>query len=260
MTALVVLEAAVIVVLTVLVAGLLRSHAEILRALHDLGAGIGTDATRAAAGGATSPIQLRTRPGVPEPRGVATPAFDVAGVDIHGDAIVIGVTGVAHPTLLAFLTSGCTTCASFWEAFSSPRLEVPGGARVVVVTKGPEDESLSRLASMVPPGLTTVMSSAAWTDYQVPGSPYFIYIDGQRGQVVGEGAAGSWEQVATFLRQSLEDAGYDGADRSALRPSATPEGGRDRGERIDAELRAAGITPGDPRLYPSAAEPPAERA
>jgi hypothetical protein len=259
-TALVILEAFVIVVLTILVAGLLRSHAEILRALHDLGAGLGNDATRGS-GGATSPIQLRTRPGVPEPRGVATPAFDLTGVDVNGDAAVVAVSGVAHPTLLAFLTSGCNTCASFWEAFSNPNLEVPGGARVVVVTKGAEDESLSRLRPMVPPGLTTVMTSDAWTEYQVPGSPYFIYIDGERGQVVGEGAAGSWEQVATFLRQSLEDAGYDGSDRRALRPSAAAaESGRDRADRIDAELRAAGIEPGDPRLFASPPETPAEQA
>lgn len=258
MTALVVLEAVVIVILAVLVAGLLRSHAEILRALHDLGAGLGTEGGGT---GAASPIQLRTRPGVPEPRGVSTPAADIVGVDAHGDAAAVAVVGVAHPSLLAFLTSGCTTCAGFWSAFSDPRLEVPGGARVVIVTKGPEDESLSRLRPMVPAGITTVMSSGAWEDYRVPGSPYFIYVDGERGQVVGEGAAGSWQQVATFLRQSLEDAGYDGADRSALRPSAAAaESGRDRADRIDAELRAAGIEPGDPRLFPSRPDVTAEQA
>ena len=258
MTALVILEAVVILVLAVLVAGLLRSHAEILRALHDLGAGIGSDGTTPS--GANSPIQLRTRAGVPEPRGVATPASDVVGIDVNGDAVAVAVAGASHPTLLAFLTSGCNTCAAFWDAFADPRLEVPGGARVVVVTKGPEDESLSRLKPMVSPDLTTVMSSAAWTDYAVPGSPYFIYVDGERGQVVGEGAAGSWQQVATFLRQSLEDAGYDSRDRSALRPRATAESGRDRADRIDAELRAAGIEPGDPRLYPSQPDAPAEQA
>ena len=42
MTVLVVLEGFVILVLSVLVVGLLRSHAEILRSLHDLGAGEGT--------------------------------------------------------------------------------------------------------------------------------------------------------------------------------------------------------------------------
>ena len=39
MTALIVVEAAAIVLLGVLVVGLLKSHAEILRQLHDLGAG-----------------------------------------------------------------------------------------------------------------------------------------------------------------------------------------------------------------------------
>ena len=40
MSVLVVLLTAVVALLAVLVAGLLRSHAEILRALHDLGAGL----------------------------------------------------------------------------------------------------------------------------------------------------------------------------------------------------------------------------
>jgi hypothetical protein len=32
------------------------------------------------------------------------------------------------------------------------------------------------------------------------------------------------------------------------------QGDQDRASRIDAELRAAGITPGDPSLYPSTAD------
>ena len=43
MTALVVALAVAVVLLAVLVAGLLRSHAEILRALHELGAGLELD-------------------------------------------------------------------------------------------------------------------------------------------------------------------------------------------------------------------------
>ena len=53
-----------------------------------------------------------------------------------------------RPTLLAFLTSGCSTCAVFWSALANPHASpVPGGARVVVVTKGAEAESPARLAS-----------------------------------------------------------------------------------------------------------------
>ena len=44
MTAAVVALGAAVVLLAVLVAGLLRSHAEILKALHELGAGLDLDA------------------------------------------------------------------------------------------------------------------------------------------------------------------------------------------------------------------------
>ena len=72
MTALVVVLALAVAVLGVLVVGLLRTHAEILRRLSELGAGVydDTDAGEAATTrrGAQSPVEIRTRPGVPEPR------------------------------------------------------------------------------------------------------------------------------------------------------------------------------------------------
>ena len=57
MAVLVAIEAVVLVLLTVLVAGLLRSHAEILRRLHTMGAGLDPDA----ADGVESPVALRPR-------------------------------------------------------------------------------------------------------------------------------------------------------------------------------------------------------
>ena len=48
MTALVAIETVVLALLTVVVIGLLRSHGEILRQLHTLGAGLDPDATRGA--------------------------------------------------------------------------------------------------------------------------------------------------------------------------------------------------------------------
>ena len=44
MVALVIVSTFVVLLLGILVAGLLRSHADILRALHDLGAGVGDPA------------------------------------------------------------------------------------------------------------------------------------------------------------------------------------------------------------------------
>jgi hypothetical protein len=152
MTVLVVIEAVVLALLALLVAGLLRSHAEILRTLHDLG--VGRDPL--AEPGVTTPVRAptltRSAPGTDQ----AT-AVDVAGMTPGGDAVVIGVAGAPQPTLLAFLSSGCITCHHFWETFDTPGLELPGGARLVIVTMGPEAESESAIAEMAPRAVTVVM-------------------------------------------------------------------------------------------------------
>jgi hypothetical protein len=110
--------------------------------------------------------------------------------------------------------------------------------RLVVVTKGPEAESESRLRDLAPAGVALVQSTEAWTDYEVPVSPYFVLVDGPSGSVIGEGSAASWGQVGSLMSQALADAG-------SRRPDFI-----DNGElRADAELRRAGIHPGDPSLY-----------
>jgi hypothetical protein len=267
MTVVVALLGLVVALLAVLVVGLLRSHAEILRRLHELGAGIYDDEADSASAGATqdasttggvrSPVELRTRPGVPEPRSaegmVATDAHDIAGVTPLGSAAMAGVVGTSHTTLLAFLSSGCGTCADFWRAFGDGEgTRLPGrDTRLVIVTKGPEAESPSAVAALAPPGVTTLMSSEAYEQYSVPASPYFIMVDGSTGRVLGEGAAGSWQQVAKLLGQAAADAGLN-IDGSPLQRSA-PDGrmtGPERAARADDELMAAGIGPGHPSLYP----------
>ena len=261
MTVLVVLLALVVALLAVLVVGLLRSHAEVLRRLHELGAGVYDPAEEgeeaAPAGGVRSPVELRTRPGVPEPRSVDGPvetgAHDVAGLTPTGSAAVAGVVGTDHTTLLAFLSSGCGTCADFWRAFADGEgTRLPGrDTRLLVVTKGHDAESPSAVAALAPDGITTIMSSEAYDDYAVPASPYFVLVEGSTGRILGEGAAASWNQVATLLGQAAADAGLS-VDGSPLQRSA-PDGrmgGPERAARADADLRAAGIGPGHPSLYP----------
>lgn len=259
MLALVVLLGFVVALLAVLVVGLLRSHAEILRRLHELGAGVYDDEEESGPG-ATSRVELaerpeiRTRPGVPEPRVVETGAHDLTGVTPQGAAKAIGVVGTDHSTLLAFLSSGCGTCADFWRAFAAGEADaLPGrDTRLVIVTKSPDAESPSEVAALAPPQHPTLMSSEAFDDYAVPVSPYFVLVDGPTGRIVGEGAAASWSQVANLLRQAAADAGLttEGTPRRA--------GGRldgpAREARADAELLAAGITPGHPSLYPDTVE------
>jgi hypothetical protein len=77
--------------------------------------------------------------------------------------------------------------------------------RIVVVTKGPEEESESAIQEMAPREITTVMSTRAWVDYRVPVSPFFLLVDGASSMVVGEGSGQSWDQVLRLLQRSTND-------------------------------------------------------
>jgi hypothetical protein len=242
MLVLVALETAVVVLLSVLVAGLLRSHADILRALHSLGARIG-DPGGAEPGPAPLPPPAPAR--VAGPTGRRAP--DLVGVTPSGEAAGISTGGA--PMLVAFLSSGCGTCAGFWQALRSGAAAALAPARVVAVTRDPAEESSSALAGLVPaPGaggadVAVVMASAAWDDYGVPGSPYFVYVD-EGGRVAGEGTAARWDQLLSLCSQ----ASADGAGPVvAPGPWATDS---EREARADRELLAAGIHPGHPSLYP----------
>lgn len=249
MTALVVLEGIVIALLAVLVVGLLRSHADILRRLHDLGAGEHEGARSASI---PDPV-IRTQPGVPEPRTDVTGARDLTGTLPRGGATAVGVVGADHTTLLAFLTSGCGTCAGFWQAFNEIQTaHLPGrDTRLVIVTAGSEKESPSAVAALAPAMHTTVMSSSAWDDYAVPVAPYFILIDGPTGRLIGEGAAATWPQVENLMSKAVADAGISPDGSAILTPR--PEGrlnGQERLDRASSELAAAGVEPGHASLYP----------
>lgn len=261
MTALVWLLAAVVALLALLVVGLLRSHATILRALHEAGIDLDPDADphRQATRTALDEPRIRTLDGVPGPAGASGQrAHDLAGRTPTGSTRTVSVT-TGQPTLLAFLTTGCTTCAGFWQAFAEAgdhadpnrTLGLPTGLRMVVITKGPELESPAAVAALAHPSTLTIQSSQAWEDYRIPVAPYFALVDGRRGVVVGEGAAASWDRVRDLIRRSLADAEVAGS-------LPTEEGkvrrrdvltGRVRNERIDRDLSDAGIEPGDPRLY-----------
>jgi hypothetical protein len=253
MAALVAVETVVLVLLAVLVVGLLRSHAAILRRLHELGVGVADPG-----GDDRSPVRVLA--GVPEP--VDRPssvAHDLSGRGLGEDVVALRVVGAPHDTLLAFLSSGCLTCGRFWEAFADRRtLHLPPGTRLVVVTKDPAEESPSRLAELAAPGLDVVMSSRAWNAYSVPGSPYFVYVEGRTGRVRGEGTGTTWEQVAGLLAQATGDLTFTAGPTAARRPKTG--GDAEREARIDRELMAAGIFPGDPTLFEVSPPPPEERA
>lgn len=177
MTVVVVLLAVAVGFLALLVFGLLRSHAEILRALHR--AGLDPDEA-------------------PEP---ARQARDIVGISPRGGRTKVSVTGADRPTLLAFLSSSCGTCEVFWQEFAN-RLPDPG-TRLVIVGQDPPYENENTFASLVPQGVRAVLSGSAWRDYDVPGSPYFALVEGSTGRLLGSGTASSWGQLEKLMVAAL---------------------------------------------------------
>jgi hypothetical protein len=203
--AIVSVETVLLVLLVVLVVALLRSHAEILRRLGPEEPGV-PGSSRVPA----PPSGVRTDAEAPE----------IAGVTPTGDALKLSLNGT--PTLLAFLSSGCTSCSRFWETLAEHRL--PDGLQPMIVTRGPDREQRSKLRSLAPASVPVVMSSEAWADYAVPGSPYFVMVQG--GEIRGEGVATTWDALTSLLGDAVEE---------------------QRG--IDERLAAAGIGPDHPSLF-----------
>ena len=243
--ALVIAETAALSLLTVLVAGLLRSHADILRSLHELGVGVGDPAS--------GPSDRSATAGLPVPFSAAPPegqVHDIIGIGLAGEAVGLAMTGRSGYTLLAFLSTGCASCIPFWHGLSDPgRGGLPPSVAPLVVTRGPDVESAAEAARLAPAGTSVVMSGTAWSEYAVPGSPFFVLVDGLEGRRVGEGVARTFPQLADLVRRGLADAkgrrdeaGPSGRNRLA--------GGAERETENDLTLVRAGVAPGDPSLYP----------
>lgn len=233
--ALVIGLAVIVALLGILVVGLLRSHADILRRLESVGAGLDGSHDH------SSQITMTRR----DTGAVAERT--VTGVTPDGEPVVVSLGAGTDPTLIAFLSTTCSTCTPFWEGLESSTMHFGGHRhRVLVVTLGESEESPTRAQSMAKSGVDVVMSSSAWADFEVPGAPYFALIEPETHRVIGEGSAMTFESLEEFLSDATNDQKWD------LQTSGQPS----EEDRIDADLRRAGILPGDPRLYPKRGDIP----
>ena len=119
----------------------------------------------------------------------------------------------------------------------------------MIVTKDPSAESASSIHRLAPHTVPVVMSSAAWEAYDVPVAPFFVLVDGPSDNIVGEGAASNWEQVTSLLQNRSPTQGCSTAAAGRSAGVSKPHADAMREARVDRELLAAGIVPGDPSLY-----------
>jgi hypothetical protein len=245
MVAILAAQSVVLALVVVLVAGLLRSHADILRRLPP------ENARRRQPDPAQelSALELAQPP---DSNAAADAAPDIAGTTPTGNAMQVGFRPGGTSTLLAFLSSGCLTCEGFWTALAGDeRAALPPNTRVVAITKGQEYESRSKIAALSPKGIPVVMSTQAWETYEVPVAPYFVYVDGRSGDVHGEGAASQWDQLVSLVSDAVADAAMSSQPSASdhIEVSGLSDSHPDRIRRADAELRAAGIAEGHSSLW-----------
>lgn len=213
------------------IVALLRSHAEILRRLA---------AIEAALDSGQHPEAVKGRAAAPESVQAGGIARDIEGRTLAGEPASVRFGSQTPPTLLAFMGTGCQVCAPLWHELHGDPVATPGGAHLVVVTKGPERERLARLLELAPADTDLVMSTEAWSDFSVTATPHFVLV--RDGQIAGRGSATSWAQITAFLTDAADD------DRLYR---ARALGTNARAERAEQALEDAGIGPEHPSLHPS---------
>jgi hypothetical protein len=249
-----VLIAVLLIIALVYIVALLRSHAEILRRLAALEERSGGHAASPGPGPEPGPA-----PGTataldpaasPVGGGEVTAAGPISGTTLQGDSVTLSFGAGSPVTLLAFLTSGCTSCAPLWAGLHEASDLASLAQRVVVITHDAMRESPTRLERLTSSaGPEVIMASAAWAHYAVPGSPHFVLTDGAGG-ILGRGSALSWSALETMVADARAD-----ARRSADPARSTA----DRAQRSQGALASAGIGPGHLSLYPSASGLPDEQ-
>jgi thioredoxin-related protein len=227
MVALTIVETVLLIVALVYIVALLRSHADILRRLAALEDGVGPQTPARAPGPAGGSEVLA--------------ADEITGITLAGDAVTLSFGPGSPVTLLAFLTSGCASCAPLWAGLREDEQVTALAERVVIVTHDATRESPTRLRAIAPERVEAIMATAAWEDYAVPASPHFVLTDGAGG-ILGRGSALSWSQLQAMVHEARADA--DALGEAPARTTAQ------RAARSQRTLARAGIGPGHPSLHP----------
>jgi hypothetical protein len=125
-----------------------------------------------------------------------TPDGSPLSIDLEGEL----------PQLVAFLSTSCAICTVLWERLQSGELaEQSSRLRSVVVTKSAAMEDTDRVRELTAVGdVPTVMSTQAWEDYEIPGSPYFLLVGGDPRDVIGEGPATGLADVSAMVGRLID--------------------------------------------------------
>lgn len=216
MTAIVTALAVVVAILGAVVALLAQSHRALLQRL-DL-----ADAEMSRQASSTTPAHTNGRR-----KAVGSVVPPIVGRTLGGEPVTREFSQTRR-TLIAYLSSSCHTCATFWNQFRAVS-PVNDDLDVVIVTKDARSEQVEAITDLAPPGVDVVLSSASWDAVDVPGSPWFVSVAAGTSVIDGAMTATTWRQLSRALQLPV-------SGNEAASPTGTPH------------RTTAGYFPGDPRL------------
>ncbi len=150
--------------------------------------------TTAPPAAATGPASLQAAPELSD-------VVPVVGTTPDGDAVEVALD--EGPWLVAFLSTSCSICVDVWTRMAQDGLrQVDPTVRAVVVTKDAGKEDVEQVVRVQAGSeLPVVLSTEAWSDYEIPGSPYLLLLDGTAGRLVSEGPVRGWDDVVRMVRK-----------------------------------------------------------
>ena len=167
--------------------------------------------------------------------------FRIAAVILAGGTLAAASQGAQPREPFTLALTGDSIINQRLAVFKEPEF-----TRLFDIIRGADAEIPAEVRRLAPPDVTTVLSSAAWADFDVPANPYFVLI-GPGGTVAGEGAAPGWPALLNLLERAEVD---------GTLPTGRPIRRRGRNNRLDRSdelLARAGVGPGHESLSPPTA-------
>ena len=212
-----------------------------------------------------TPTGATTRVGAPTVRSRSVPSPARAPGSRHRgrrrrmhDAVSIAIVGAKHLTLLAFLTSGCSTCLDFWDAFAAGE---PRRSRATRASCWSRRAPMRRAPASV--------RKLARRHHRAAGDVVGCVgrVRRARRAVLRARRRRLGQRASAKVPRATGRRSRRCCSRRSTTPgSSTARAGGRRGRackfrsdavreaRADRDLMAAGIRPGDPSLYPETVE------
>ncbi len=129
------------------------------------------------------------------------PTHRISGQTPGGEHVDVTLGGSGR-VLLCFLATRCDGCDSFWHGLGDETPEpLPSDVSCVIITKSAPDADVAEVQGLSG-GISrwpVVMTSEAWHLFEAFSYPFFVLVDGESHDVIGETVGFGWADVRMMM-------------------------------------------------------------